>query len=456
MNARRSSRSDFEAPRPSPTPRAEVRAKVKELLGKSKAFARLSPDQRQQVARDTALVADALVGKTGPDMQSATPRAMDAPYIMPAGGDQSTAETDPTARTPFQAGAAREGAAVAGEFLKQVNFVDFVSGLIDGVFHSIVTSSIEQMQAYSKMVADVAKSLDQFRDENTTEDDGKDHLMEQFPDVFDMGMDDFSDSKKPVLKLRDDVDQDSALKRVQNSLGGYADGNIDSIDVSDPEAQAKLIKAARSHIATARQQLLATMVLMGLNRIVVTTGKISAKIMYDFNASSQRHTSRVAQNMKYARDMFGNLQTVTSVEGDNSSDDTSGSDSSNTGYQSGQTGYTGTYDADYYTKGKYKYAQKPVMTAMSIAQEAQEDVLTARANLAGNVEVNFKSDYLPLDKMATPEMMAAIQMRSRPVDANRPIYSAAPAGQAQPQPGAPPPAAPPPLAAPPQAARTGV
>jgi hypothetical protein len=456
MNARRTSQSDSKAPRPPSKPRPEVRAKVKELLSKSKAFANLSPDQRQQVARDTALVADALVGRTGPDMESAMSSPMDAPY-MAGGGNQGTADTDATAPTPFQAGAVREGAAVAGEFLKQVNFVDFVSGLIDGVFHSIVTSSIEQMQAYSKMVADVAKSLDQFRDENTTEDDGKDHLMEQFPDVFDMGMDDFSDSKKPVLKLRDDVDQDSALKRVQNSLGGYAEGGIDSIDVSDPEAQAKLITAARSHIATARQQLLATMVLMGLNRIVVTTGKISAKIMYDFNASSQRHTSRVAQNLKYARDMYGNLQTVTSIENDNSGDDTGtdSSDSTDSSYQSGQTGYTGTYDADYYTKGKYKYAQKPVMTAMSVAQEAQDDVLTARASLAGNVEVNFKSDYLPLDKMATPEMMAAIQMRSKPVDANRPIYSAAPAGQAQPQPAATP-AAPPPQAAPPQPVRTGV
>jgi hypothetical protein len=38
------------------------------------------------------------------------------------------------------------------------------------VFHSIVTSSIEQMEAYSKMVADVSKSLNQFRDENTTDD----------------------------------------------------------------------------------------------------------------------------------------------------------------------------------------------------------------------------------------------------------------------------------------------
>ena len=62
------------------------------------------------------------------------------------------------------------------------------------------------------------------------------------------------------------------------------------------------------------------------------------------------------------------------------------------------------------------------MTAMSVASDAQVDQLTARANLSGAVEVNFKSDYMPLDKVATPEMMAAIQMRSKPVDHNKPIY----------------------------------
>ena len=34
------------------------------------------------------------------------------------------------------------------------------------------------------------------------------------------------------------------------------------------------------------------------------------------------------------------------------------------------------------------------------------------------VEVNFKSDYLPRDKMATPGMIAAIQGNSTPVDPN--------------------------------------
>jgi hypothetical protein len=117
-------------------------------------------------------------------------------------------------------------------------------------------------------------------------------------------------------------------------------------------------------------------------------------------------------------------------------------------YEAGKGNYTGTYDADYYTKGKYKYSQRPTLTAQTMAQEVENDNFSAKASLAGQVEVNFKSDYLPLEKMATPEMMAAIQMRSKPVDHNKPQYEPgqapppAPAGSSAPPPATTAPAAP--------------
>src|SRR5688572_20280221 len=106
-----------------PKPLPEVRAKVKSLLEQTPAFHQLPPAQQQQVARDTVLVADALVGKPGPGMASAASRAMADDF------QEGLAAVDAIGQQPFQAGAAREGAFVAGEFLKQINFVDFVSGL---------------------------------------------------------------------------------------------------------------------------------------------------------------------------------------------------------------------------------------------------------------------------------------------------------------------------------------
>lgn len=414
-----------------PTPDPVVRAKVKELLEKSDGFAQLAPSQQKQVARDTALIADALVGNAGPGM---TPPSGVPASAMNDQFKEGQKAVSAIADDTFSADAAREGAAVAAEFVNQVNFVEFVSGLIDGVFNSIVSSNIQQMEAYSKMVADVSKSLNQFRDENTTDDDGRDQLVEQFPDVFDIGIDDFGGSNQPTLRIRDEVDQDTALARVRETLGGLVEGGIDSIDVADPEAEAKLVKAARSHIATTRQQLLATMVMMGLSRIVVTNGKIQAKILYDFNASSQRTVSRSAVARDYARKADGSLDTLTDIDQEWDNGGTTSFDGekrAGSRYGGRYSNFKGTYDSDYYTKGKYKYAQKPVMTAQSVASDQQDDSLTAKASLAGNVEVNFKSDYLPLEKMATPGMIEAIQMRSKPVDHNRPQYKPTEADAAQ-------------------------
>jgi hypothetical protein len=144
--------------------------------------------------------------------------------------------------------------------------------------------------------------------------------------------------------------------------------------------------------------------------------------MYDFTASSQRNLSRSAMALDHARNARGGLAVVKEgVEGE--TETTSKTTGTYQGsYEAGKGSYSGNYDSDYYTKGKYKYSERPVMTAMSMASDAQVDQLNARANLMGQVEVNFKSDYLPLDKVATPEMMAAIQMRSKPVDHNKPVY----------------------------------
>lgn len=450
-------------------PRPEVRAKVQDLLSSAPAFHQLPQAQQQEVARNTALIADALVGQNAPDMASVSSTA------MAGGNDQwesDLAAVNAIGQDPFRAEAIREGAAAAGEFMKQVNFVDFVSGLIDGVFNSIITSNIQQMEAYSKMVADVSQSLNQFRDNNTTPNDGKDALVDNFPDVFDIGIDDFGGGKEPVVKLREGVDQDAVLPRIQQALGQHSDKPIESIDVSDPEVANTLILASRQQIATSRQQLLATMVLMGLSRIVVTNGKIQAKIKYDFNATSQRDLSRTAKAMDFARDAQGNLQMAETVQRSSERmpmDMQPGGaptyslapgggaavpaylQAASTNYAAGNQPYSGNYDADYYTKGKYKYSEKPVMTAISTASDTQSDRIAASASLMGAVEVNFKSDYLPLDKMATPEMMAAIQMRSKPIDHNKPQYAPGPAPAPAAAPAAPapaPPAAPAPAPAP--------
>lgn len=409
------------------TPKPEVREAVKKVLTRSKAFAAMPPARQQEIARNTALIADYLAAPEGipanqiPGAVGSTPvaRAMDdSPPQPPAqeNYDQARTAVDAIGKSKFEASAAREGAKVAGLLLKQVNFVDFVSGLIQGVFSSIVSSSIQQMEAYAKLVEQVAKSLQQFRDDNVTDNQGRDSMVERFPDLFQIGQSegDFGDGQaQPRLQLRDGVDESDALNRVRTSMT-LEDGKLTSMDLSDDNVEQVLVTAARTQLARQRQQLLASLVIMGINRIVVTDGRISAKIMYDFQARDSRKLQRSAAAFDYARDTSGNLASTWSGEGEYDY----GSSTSGGGSGDGSSSDDGNRDASYYAKGKYKYEQKPVLTAMSTASEATDSQLQTRAQLSGAVEVNFKSDYLPLDKMATPGMIAAIQGNSTPVDPN--------------------------------------
>jgi len=209
---------------------------------------------------------------------------------------------------------------------------------------------------------------------------------------------------------------------------------VKSLDLSDEENERALVQSARTQLATSRQQLLATLVLMGINRIVVTDGKIQAKIMYDFRARDNTRRQRSAAAMDYARDQYGNVQRTYSGEGE-----------SEYKYEGGETqGTAGSdnydhRDGNYYAKGSYKYAQQPIVSAMSTASETSESALQTKATLSGVVDINFKSDYFPLEKMADSFQIAQIQNASKP--GRGAVAAAGASGGAAALPAAPPPTA---------------
>lgn len=200
------------------------------------------------------------------------------------------------------------------------------------------------------------------------------------------------------------------MRRVNGALD-FQDGQLKSMDLSDETAELAIVTAARTQLARQRQQLMASLVRMGINRIVVTDGRISAKIMYDFQARDDLKRQRSATAFDYATQSG---RVATTWEGEGKHDE--GGTYSGQGKNKKEEGdYE--YSVDYYSKGDYKYAQKPIVTATSTASEASESALQTRAQLAGNVEGNFKSDYLPLDKMATPGMTSCPRraIRSNPL-----------------------------------------
>jgi hypothetical protein len=107
-----------------------------------------------------------------------------------------------------------------GALVHEVDFPDFVRDLIHGTFDAIVDASIQQMEAYAELVAAVARSVDRFLEENVSDDDAR----------------------------------------------AWLDRTLPGIDGAGEATAALALEAARRSAAKERQQLLATMVLMGVNR----------------------------------------------------------------------------------------------------------------------------------------------------------------------------------------------
>ncbi|HEY5712771.1 MAG TPA: hypothetical protein VIT38_12835 [Allosphingosinicella sp.] len=435
------------APTPdAPTPDPNVRHNVARMLQQSDAFCRMPAEAQAEIAHNTAMVADYLArpeGYKANEIGLAPPAEglafMATPSTGEASWDERKQAVDDISQAPFSAAAAREGAAVAGMLLNEVKFPAFVAGLIEGVFQSITKSSIDQMRAYQEMIGSVAKSLHQFMDDHVTPNQGRDNVVDQFPDLFSIGSDE--ESGEPRLALNDGVDEDAALARVNNKLE-FQDGQLKSLDLSDANVESALVENSRIQLARQRQQLLASIVLMGINRIVVTDGKISAKIIYDVKSQDNYARRRTATAVEMARDRRGNVQMIRTESGAPGATDS---------YAAAppETSGASEYSAAYFAQGDYKYEEKPVITAQTSASESSTAALQTKISLSGAVDVNFKSDYLPLDKMATPQMIATIQGNATPADPNvvpsvrppPPASAAAPAPAAVAAPAVPPPAA---------------
>jgi hypothetical protein len=177
-------------------------------------------------------------------------------------------------------------------------------------------------------------------------------------------------------------------------------------DIDDEENEMQLVNAARLIMAKSRQQLLASMVMLGINRIVVTDGSIVAKVKFDMRATDEAKRNYRAS----AYDKQTQRNTNVSFIG-----------GSFLGFAGGSANVN---------------EQGHVATVSTGVDESSESKLDLTAKLQGEVRVNFKSDYLPLDKMATPQMIGAIQGNAQPMP---PPRMATP-------PGAPAPPAPPPPA----------
>src|SRR6185295_5846282 len=246
----------------------------------------------------------------------------------------------------------------AGELLRQVNFPAFVAELIRGVFNAVVDASIQQMKAYGELVQSVAMSLNDFRDANVSENQGRDHLVSKYPDLMQINV----VEGQPKVGVRPDADT-SELPDFKSAFG--LDDDITDLD--DETIEDKLVPAARNDLARSRQSLLATMVLMGINRIIVTDGKINAKLKFDFHASDSG--TKHAQKFDYQN--FGVTRTEQSVKEGNTE---TGADYKRDGWWGAEQG-----TSKRWTKDTSQMVETPVISVTGITDTTNTAQLDASA-----------------------------------------------------------------------------
>jgi hypothetical protein len=377
---------------------AIVRPQVRQLLQRSPGFRALPPEHQREMARTMVRVASYMANPQGLAKQELTPgqallareqdagqplaRAQDS--AVDSAGSKASDKIGTFAGADFQAGAVRQGVEQYKNLIGSVDFASFVGGLIQNVFQAIVTASIQQMNAYGQLLKSVAQTVDQFAQDNISPNSARDWLIDKYPDQI--GLDEEAageEGGQPRLTLKSD-DSDAALASINAELGIAKPIS----DLSDPEQESRLVMAARLQMARSRQQMLSSMVILGINRIVVTDGAINAKVVFDLKASDQ--AQRRARASLYDSQSSMNQNTSAAA----------------VGLPWGGAGSVNVNE------------QSHVTTVASAVDESSASKAEVKAKLTGEVRVNFKSDYFPMEKLATPGMIAAIQGNSLPVDPN--------------------------------------
>jgi hypothetical protein len=406
-----------------------TRPEVRKLLTAIPTFLALPEPERQRIAADTVRVVSYMTDPGGVHAEIAAreasgdlPRsgalaaapAAAAPATAPAAAladDPVEATKRQLSQSPgfagkdFKAGAVEQGVEQFGQLVQKVDFPKFVGGLIKNVFQAIVESSIEQMRAYGELIANVAKTTDQFMRDNIGEAAGRDYLADAYPDVLSVstgGLDEgFAEgdgapaaAAAPAKVVAHGEDAPQRLAEISRDLNVVPPVS----DLDDEKSELRLVTAARLQMAKSRQQLLSSMVMLGINRIVVTEGSINAKVVFDMRASD-------TAKRNYKASMH---------------------DRQSQSYKESVKAEYGSWYTPYSASASFEGAQEHVATVGSALDETSESKAEVKAKLSGDVRVNFKSDYLPLEKMATPEMMSVIQGNSTPYNPNKPAPGPAP------------------------------
>jgi len=243
-----------------------------------------------------------------------------------------------------------------------IDFPGFVTSLITGVFQAMTTSTIQQLQAVADLLDAVSAGASDFGSQHVTGDRAMQWAVGRFPSLTVS-----RSGKEPRLIVRPNGEMPDA-----NQLKAALEATDDEVSgVEADNIEEALLPLVRRKLARDRQQMLRTMVLMGMQRIVVDEGRIHASMELQVDARSTAEQTEASQ--------FDTRVT------------TSGSGSFGTGIWGASASMSATVG---YVKSDEQYSR--------------EDI-ALRAGLRSSVDVAFHTEPIPLERMASRKTIQHMQ-----------------------------------------------
>ena len=261
---------------------------------------------------------------------------------------------------------------VTQETLRAIAFPTFVADLINSTFNAIINASMRQMESFSRLVEDMSKTVDQFMNDNVTDNAARDWLADRYPTYLQVKADDPKSS--PQLVLREGAENQSPPSWQQ-------DLNLsEEVGLDEDSIEEILVPAARRKLAQNRMQMLSTLILMGMNRIIVTAGKIRATMQFHIDTTDRDQEQRATD-----------------------------------------------FDARMGASGQFGMGWWSASASMSVAyvssvRSQSDSEMNVEANVTGEVELQFKTDYFPLNRFATGGTISRIQGNTVNPEENTPNH----------------------------------
>lgn len=271
-------------------PSPAVRETVRDLLATSSAYQAKDPDTRRAIASSLVRIANTAVALADAE----TPRTPRAPLALAQ-----------NAGSEFSGVSASRVADTTRNILNAVSFPRFVTDLINGVFRAMNDSNQQQLHSFVELIQNVAATTEGFADANIGISGARAWLAERFPANFMVQGGETDDFATPAAQMSPEeraelqAERDAATRLVLRPGAsmpteaalrtGLGLGPSDTVGGGDPE---NLVPLARGAMARNRQQMLSTMVMMGLQRIVIESGRLNASMRFHIDTHSAANDDR--------------------------------------------------------------------------------------------------------------------------------------------------------------------